>query len=244
MSPTVRHDPISFELDQVTSAPEPTRARAAYSFTFARARVRVGRRRARAEGRRPCPRPGLLLVFAIPLALCMNRYLCFPNEVGVTADAAILFAAMVAFPGRCAVGSVHSCSPFFAGPLDAPSLGGHAAYTRMAFNSGSTALSAARGPGRVRPAVACIRHGMGGDARCRWSRRGSVHRRRVGGRHHAGVAPRRTTRRRGRRDQLPQGCIALPLAVLGAAAGLAALGVGWWADARTAAAGAADPPSS
>ena len=77
------------------------------------------------------------------LALCMNRFVFFPNETGVTADAAVLFAAMVAFGGDAAwLGPL--CLALLVGPLDAKHWGTRS-FARMAYNSGSTALATAAG---------------------------------------------------------------------------------------------------
>src|SRR4051812_3191275 len=222
MSPTVRHDPTAFELDQVTSAAEPARARG-YAFTLLVLACALVV--ALALSGADLPRPGLLLVFAIPLALCMNRYLFFPNEVGVTADAAILFAAMVAFRDDAQwLGPL--VLALLAGPLDARHWGARA-FTRMAFNSGSTALSAAAGLAAFVP----LSHAFGSGWEATLGAAGLAAVPYIVVESVVGITLVLLLAERpadAARDQLPQGCIALPLAMLGAAAGLAALGVGWW----------------
>ena len=84
------------------------------------------------------PAPGVLLLFAVPLGLCMNRFVFFPNEVGVTADAAVVLAAIVVFhDGAAWTGPI--LLALLAGPLDARHWEARA-FVRMAYNSGSSAL--------------------------------------------------------------------------------------------------------
>ncbi len=85
------------------------------------------------------PPLGVCAVLALPLTLCMNRFVFFPNEVGVTAEAATLFAAIVGF---------RSESPLL-GPMLLALLVGvldgrhweRRAFLRMSYNSGSQALT-------------------------------------------------------------------------------------------------------
>jgi hypothetical protein len=140
MSPTLRHAPASFERDTVTRVRIPRRARRYALAVLVAALALVA---ALLLGGAPLPAPGLLLVLAIPLALCMNRYLFFPNEVGVTADAAVIFAAMVACRGDAQwLGPL--AVALLVGPLDARHWGARA-FTRKAYNSGSTTLVTAAG---------------------------------------------------------------------------------------------------
>ncbi len=87
----------------------------------------------------PLPPTTLFLALAIPLALCMNRFVFFANEVGVTADAAVLFAAIVAFRGSSPVLGPLMLA-LLVGLLDAKHWERHA-FVRMAYNSGSQALT-------------------------------------------------------------------------------------------------------
>src|SRR4029079_1727106 len=106
-------------------------------------------------GGQSLPDPGLLLLLAVPLAMCMNRYLFFPNEVGITADAAVIFAAMVTFRSDAQwLGPL--VLALLAGPLDARHWGSRA-WSRMAFNSGNTTLVTAAGLAVFVP----VAHGFG-----------------------------------------------------------------------------------
>jgi hypothetical protein len=84
------------------------------------------------------PAAGEFLLLAIPLAWCMNRFVFFPNEVGVTADAAVIFAAVVAFRSD-AVWLGPLLAALLIGPLDTKHWE-ERAFVRMAYNSGSTAI--------------------------------------------------------------------------------------------------------
>lgn len=79
------------------------------------------------------------VVLAVPLTLCMNRFVFFPNEVGATAEAATLFAAIVGFRSESPLlGPV--LLALLVGLLD----GRHwerRAFIRMSYNSGSQALT-------------------------------------------------------------------------------------------------------
>jgi hypothetical protein len=85
------------------------------------------------------PPLGACLVLALPLTLCMNRFVFFANEVGATAEAATLFTAIVVFRSESPVlGPV--LLALLVGALD----GGHwarRAFVRMSYNSGSQALT-------------------------------------------------------------------------------------------------------
>jgi hypothetical protein len=222
MSPTVRHDRRALDLDAVTPVVIPRRAR---WYSVVVLVIALAFTAALALGGAALPDPGLMLLLAIPFALCMNRYLFFPNEVGVTADAAVMFAALVAFRGDAQwLGPL--LLALLAGPLDARHWGARA-FTRMAFNSGSTALTAAAGLAAFVPLSHAF--GTGWEATLGAAALAAVPyivvESVVGislvlllGEPPADAA----------RDQLPQGCIVLPLALVGAAAGLAAAGVGGW----------------
>jgi hypothetical protein len=222
MSPTVRHNLAAFELDAVSPARVPTRARRYAIAVLVAALALVA---ALWIGGAALPEPGLLLVLALPLALCMNRYLFFPNEVGVTADAAVIFAAMVAFRGDAQwLGPL--VLALLAGPLDARHWGARA-FTRMAYNSGSTALVAAAALAVFVPLEGTL--GSGWQATLAAAAIAAlpyfVAESILGitlvtalGERPADAA----------RHQLPLNAIVVPLAVVGAAAGIAAMGVGWW----------------
>ncbi len=171
------------------------------------------------------PAAGPVLLLAIPMALCMNRFVFFPNEMGITADAAVIFAAMVGF---------HDGAPWLgpmlvallAGPLDSEHWSARA-FVRMAYNSGSTALATAvalfafdLGTGALGSSAAAL---LGAVAVAsvpyvfaQWVF-GVVLEGLLGERLVAAV-----------RHQIPISAIEVPLALLGPLAGLAAIDVGWW----------------
>jgi hypothetical protein len=85
------------------------------------------------------PPLGACLVLAVPLTLCMNRFVFFPNEVGLTAEAATLFTAIVAWRSESPVLGPMVLA-LLVGLLD----GRHwerRAFVRMSYNSGSQALT-------------------------------------------------------------------------------------------------------
>ncbi len=136
MSPTVRQ-PTAPHLDQVGRAR--IHRTTAYSIALLTlAALLVAGLTVAGEA---WPAPGLLLVVAIPLAWCMNRYVLFPNETGVTADAAVIVASLLVFRGAAP----------WSGPLVVALLVGvldvrhwrERAFVRMSYNSGSTALATA-----------------------------------------------------------------------------------------------------
>jgi hypothetical protein len=222
VSPTVRHDPTAYELDLVTPVAGPRRARAYAIGLIALALLLTAALAARGAG---FPEPGLLLVLAIPLALCMNRYLIYVNELGVTADAAVLFAAVVAFRGEAQwLGPL--VLALLAGPLDARHWGARA-FTRMAYNSGSTALVVATGLAVFVPISRAL--GTGWEATLAAAAVTAVPY--VVAESLLGVMLAMLLGERAddaARLQLPLNAIALPLAVVGAGAGIAVVGVGWW----------------
>jgi hypothetical protein len=119
--------------------PAPRRRRAARVYAIGLLVLACGTTVAALGAGAALPSLGVCFALAVPLALCMNRFVFFPNEVGVTAEAAVLFAAIVAFRAE---------SPFL-GPLVLAFLVGvldarhweRRAFVRMAYNSGSQALT-------------------------------------------------------------------------------------------------------
>jgi hypothetical protein len=137
MSPTVRHEAAPSGA-LVAKRPSGARRAHAYAWTvFAGALAVVVVLAARGAA---WPSPGPLLLLALPLALCINRFVFYVNEVGVTGDAAVVFAAIVGFRHH-AVWLGPLLLALLAGPLDAKHWE-ERAFVRMAFNSGSTALVA------------------------------------------------------------------------------------------------------
>jgi hypothetical protein len=222
VSPTVRDDSTVYEHHAATVVSAPRRARG-YAFgLLALALFLVVTIAARGA---EVPSPGLLLVLAIPLALCMNRYLFFPNEVGVTADSAVLFAAMVAFRGDAQwIGPV--VLALLTGPLDARHWG-ERAFSRMAYNSGSTTLVVAAGLVAFVPLSHLM--GTGWEATLAAAAMAAVPY--LVTESILGITLLVLLGERladAARHQLPLHAMAFPLTVVGAAAGLAAVGVGWW----------------
>jgi len=221
MSPTVRHE-ASPALDVVHRRPIPISAMI-YAYTLLA--VALGAVVVLVASGSPLPAPGLLLVLAIPLALCMNRFLYFPNEIGVTADAAVIVAAMVAF-GDDAVWVGPLVLALLVGPLDTKHWS-ERAFVRMAYNSGSTALVAgialavfvplsrawgsSFGATVAAAAVAAVPYVLAES-----------------GFLIVLVALLGERPRDAARHQLPLNTIAFPLALLGATAGYAALTIGFW----------------
>ena len=85
------------------------------------------------------PPLGPFLLLGIVVALCVNRFVFFPNEVGVTAEAAALFTAAVAFRGSSPVLAPVALA-LLVGVLDAAHWE-RRAFIRMAYNSGSQAIT-------------------------------------------------------------------------------------------------------
>jgi hypothetical protein len=222
MSPTVRQDPAIVDLDVVREVRAPRSARV-YSVTLLA--LAIGLVVVLVAEGHALPSAGALFLLAIPLALCMNRYLLFPNEVGVTGDAAVLFAAMVAFRGDAQwLGPL--LLALLVGPLDARHWGARA-FSRMAFNSGSTALVTAAGLAVFVPLAREL--GTGWEATVAAALLAALPY--VVAESVLGIAlVTLLGERPGRaaRHQLPLTALAVPLAVVGAIAGFATLGVGWW----------------
>lgn len=222
MSPTVRHDSPSLDLDVVRARPVPARARVYACSLAVLALVLLGVLIATGE---PLPAPGWVLVLALPLAWCMNRYVFFPNEIGVTADAAVLFAAMVVFRDDAQwVGPL--LLALLVGPLDARHWGARA-WTRMAYNSGSTALVTAVGLEIFVPLSRALGTSWTATlAAAAITAVPYVATESVFGVTLVALLGERPSA--AARHQLALNTIALPLAVTGAIAGIAALDVGWW----------------
>jgi hypothetical protein len=221
VSPTVRHDASALGHDLAHRSR--TRAARAYALALlAAAGVLVV---VLVAAGAPLPRPGPLLLLAVPLALCINRYVFFPNETGVTADAAVLFAAMVAFRGDAPwVGPL--LLALLVGPLDARHWH-ERSFARMAYNSGATALVTAAGLAVFVP----LGHELGPTWTATVAAAAAASVLYVLTESVFGVAlvallgePASVAVR----QQARLNSIAVPLAIGGALAGLAAVDVGWW----------------
>ena len=226
MSPTVRHDTVRADpsaLDHVALSRTP-RAVRVYALTLLA--LALGVTVALLVVGAALPPPGVLLLLAVPLALCMNRFVFFPNEVGVTADAAVIFAAVVGLRAD-ALWLGPLLVALLVGPLDARHWE-HRAYLRMAYNSGSTALVTLAGVAVFVPVADAL--GGSGPALV-----GAVA---------VAVVPYVLVESvlgvvlvvlhgeptgAAVRHQLPVNTVAVPLALVGAAVGLAAADLGWWA---------------
>jgi hypothetical protein len=154
VSPTLRHagaPDAHLDLDvlHVTATPRRVRVYACALLALALAALVVA---GVVDG--VWPTPGVLLLFAVPLGLCMNRFVFFPNEVGVTADAAVVLAAIVVFhDGAAWTGPI--LLALLAGPLDARHWESRA-FVRMAYNSGSSALVTLLAVAVFTPVVAAL----------------------------------------------------------------------------------------
>ena len=226
MSPTVRHDaprPDPSTLDRITPA-RTGRAVRVYALTLLAVALLVTVALLLAGA--SLPPAGVLLLLAVPLALCMNRFVFFPNEVGVTADAAVIFAAVVGLRGD-AVWLGPLLVALLVGPLDARHWE-QRAFVRMAYNSGSTALVTLAGVAVFVPAADAL--GGSGPA--------------LVGAAAVAVIPyvlvesvlgvvlvvlQGEPTGSAVRHQLPVNTVAVPLALFGAGIGLATAALGWWA---------------
>jgi hypothetical protein len=174
------------------------------------------------DGRWPPLGPVLLL--AVPLALCTRRFVVIPDEPGAT-DAAVIFAAMVAFHDRAPwLGPL--VLALLAGPLAAEHWTAQA-FVRMAYHSGRTTLVTAAalvtygiGTG-VLGASAPALLGAAAVAVVPYMLAESV----LGAGLDAMLGERLAA---AMRHHLPAGAIAIPFALLGAGAGIAAVDLGWW----------------
>ena len=91
----------------------------------------------------PLPEPVPVLVLAVFLVLAINRCTVFPTELAVSAEAAVLAAAIVAFRHDSAfVGPW--CVAFLAGPLDLLHWR-QRSFVRMAFNAGNRMVATLAG---------------------------------------------------------------------------------------------------
>ena len=85
------------------------------------------------------PAPGPVLLFALAVALCVNRFVLFPSEQATTAEAAVLLAAVIGlrddavFLGPLAVA-------LLVGPLDTLHWE-QRSFLRMAYNAGNRGLA-------------------------------------------------------------------------------------------------------
>jgi hypothetical protein len=226
MSPSIRHAPVpgaSDDLDVLHPIRTPLRVRV-YALGLLVLAVVALIVAGVVDG--AWPAPGMLLLCVVPLGLCMNRFVFFPNEVGVTADAAVVIAAIVVFQdGAAWTGPI--LLALLAGPLDARHWEARA-FVRMAFNSGSSALVALVGVAVFTPVASAF----GGSAAALVAAAVVAAVPYIVAESSLGVtlmvllgeSPRSALR-----HQLPLHAMALPLAVYGALAAVLGmeLGLGW-----------------
>jgi hypothetical protein len=174
----------------------------------------------------PLPPVGAVAVLVLLLGVAVNRGTFFPTELVATAEAAVLFAAVVGFRSDAAwLGPL--VVALAVGPLDVVHWR-QRAFVRMAYNSGSQGLAVLAG-------VAVFR-GIGGVAGP--STAALLAAAVVAGVAYAlvdscaGVALLVTRCDAGWHDavrhQWSLNALAVPLALVGAVAGILATGVGWW----------------
>ncbi len=170
-----------------------------------------------------------VVVLAVFVAFAVNRFTFFPTEVAVTAEAAVLAAAIVAFRHDSAfVGPC--CVAFLAGPLDLLHWRQHS-FVRMAYNAGNRMLATLAGAVSFSilihaglPGTGAIRFGAAllGAALSYAAVEGAIGVVLV--RLHTGEPWLGAAR-----IELPLDALSVPLAVVGGAAGYLATEVGWWA---------------
>jgi hypothetical protein len=169
-----------------------------------------------------------VLLLALVLALCVNRVALFPTEQAATAEAAVLVAAVVAFRADAAfLGPV--VLGLLVGVLDALHWE-QRSYLRMAHNAGNRALAALAAAGAFAAATSALGTSTvaialaAGAAALAFAVVDvvlSVTLLRLQG----------ETRRAALHHVLAIDALTLPLAVYGAATGVLAGEVGWWATA-------------
>jgi hypothetical protein len=179
----------------------------------------------------PLPPLVPVLVLALFVVVAVNRFVFFPTEIAVTAEAAVLVAAIVAFRHDSALVGPW-CIAFLTGPLDLLHWR-QRSFVRMAYNAGNRMIATLAGaaaftavldsrvltPGGFRLAAAAL-----GAAIVFASVEGAVGVVLV--RLHTGQPWRAAAR-----IELPLDALSVPLGIVGAAAGYLATEVGWWAAA-------------
>jgi hypothetical protein len=164
-------------------------------------------------------------VLAVPLALCMNRFVLFPNEVGATAEAAVLFTAIVAFRNESPVLGPLLLA-LLVGVLDARHWE-RRAFLRMTYNSGSQALTALATALAFGPLVE-VTGGSGAGLLGACALASILYVAVETGFGVVLVVLLGEPWGAALRHQLPVNALAVPLAVLGGAVGLAVGATAWW----------------
>ena len=92
---------------------------------------------------RPLPQPVPVLALAVFVVFAVNRFAFFPTELAVTAEAAVLVAAVVAFRHDSPLVGPW-CVAFLAGPLDLLHWR-QRSFIRMAYNAGNRMVATLAG---------------------------------------------------------------------------------------------------
>jgi hypothetical protein len=125
--------------DVTTTTVEVGVPRAARWFSIGLAAVAVGAGVALVGAGEPRPPLGPILLLAIAAALCVNRFALFPSEHAATAEAAVLLAAVVGFRHDAAYLGPLAVA-LLVGPLDALHWE-QRSFVRMAYNAGNRGLA-------------------------------------------------------------------------------------------------------
>jgi len=215
--------------DQATSTTTTATARAVRAFSVALLGVAVAVGVTLLALGAPAPAPGPVLLLALAAALCVNRFALFPSEHAATAEAAVLLAAVVGFRDDAAfLGPL--VVALLVGPLDALHWE-QRSFLRMVYNAGNrgvatlaatTAFVAMRDVvGLSSPAAWCLVVLVASAAFVIVDALLSTTLLRLTGEPFVAAA----------RFVFDADALALPVACLGAIAGLLAGALGWWATA-------------
>ncbi len=174
----------------------------------------------------PLPRFAWVFVLAALLAVATNRVVLFPSELAVTADAAVLLAAIVGFRDNSPLIGPWLVA-FLAGPLDFVHWR-QRSFVRMAYNSGNRIVATLAGATTfaiVTNAAGSSREALAGAALGASIAFALVE----------GAVGTVLVRLRdadpwldAARIELPMELLTVPLGMIGACAGYLAVQVGWW----------------
>jgi hypothetical protein len=179
----------------------------------------------------PLPQPVPVLGLAVFVVVAVNRFVFFPTEIAVTAEAAVLVAAIVAFRHDSALVGPW-CVAFLTGPLDLLHWR-QRSFVRMAYNAGNRMVATLAGAATFTVVLdsGVLPRGVFHFAGAALSAaivfasvEGAVGVVLV--RLHTGVRWLAAAR-----IELPLDALSVPLGIVGAGAGYLATEVGWWAAA-------------
>jgi hypothetical protein len=189
---------------------------------------------------RPLPQPVPVLALAVFVVFAVNRFAFFPTELAVTAEAAVLVAAVVAFRHDSPLVGPW-CVAFLAGPLDLLHWR-QRSFIRMAYNAGNRMVATLAGAatflalshlGAVDVGVLHLGGASPGAGIAGAALGASLVFALVEGA--VGVLLLRLRNGeswpRAACIEFPLELLTVPLAMIGASAGYLATGVGWWAAA-------------